>query len=154
MERNPTLVVALDARDLGAAQATAALDLDPLRAHAHRALHRALHRAAERDALRQLARDVVRHQLRLELRTLDLLDVDPDFLAGQRRELVTELVDLSALLADDDARTAGMQSHDHLARLPFDDDVGDRGVSETRLQIFAQQLVFLEELRQLAARVV
>jgi hypothetical protein len=69
----------------------------PLRAHAHRALHRALHGATERDALRQLVRDVVGDELRVELRTLDLLDVDPDFLAGQLRELVAQLVDLGAL---------------------------------------------------------
>src|SRR4051812_38889484 len=103
MQRHATFVIALDARDLGAAETAAALDLDALRAHAHRALHRALHRPAERDALRELARDVVGHKLRVELRPLDLLDVDADFLAREVRELITQLVDFSALLADDDA---------------------------------------------------
>ncbi len=147
-------MVALDARDLGAAEAAAALDLDALCAHAHRALHRALHGAAKRDALRQLAGDVVGDELRLELGALDLLDVDADFLAGQMRELVAELVDFGALLTDDDARTAGVQGHDDLARLPLDDDVGDRGMAESRFQIFSKQFVFAKERRQLAARVV
>ena len=120
VQRHTTLVITLDARDFGAAQTAAALDLDPLRAHAHRALHRALHGAAERDALRELARDVVGDELRVELGTLDLLDVDADFLARQMRELVAQLVDFGALLADHDARTAGVQRDDDLARLALD----------------------------------
>src|SRR5436305_11243087 len=123
-------MVALDTCDLGAAETAARLDLDALRAHAHRALHRTLHGATERDTLRQLARDVVRHELCFELGTLDLFDVDTDFLAREMRELVTQLVDFSALLADDDARTTGVQRHDDLTRLAIDDDVGDRRVDE------------------------
>ena len=100
------------------------------------------------------AGDVVRHQLRVELGTLDLLDVDPDFLAGQVRELVAQLVHLGALLPDDDARTAGVQRHDDLPRLALDHDVRDRRVPEARLQILPQQLVLAQQRRQLAARVV
>src|SRR4051812_16919323 len=85
MKGHTTFVIAFDARDLGAAEAAAALDLDALGAHPHRALHRALHGATERDALGQLAGNVVGDELRLELRTLDLLDVDADFLARQVR---------------------------------------------------------------------
>src|SRR6185503_3611967 len=154
VERHATLVVAFDARDLRAAKPAAALDLDALRAHAHRALHRALHGATERDALRQLARDVVGDQLRVELGTLDLLDVDADFLAGEVRQLVAQLVDFSALLADHDTRTTRVQRDHHLAGLPLDDDVGDRGMAKARLEILAQELVFLEQRRQLAPRVV
>src|SRR5689334_22523067 len=103
VQRHTTLVITLDARDFRSAQSATTLDLDPLRAHAHRALHRTLHRAAERDTLRELARDVVRHELRIELGTLDLFDVDADFLARQMRELVAQLVDFRALLTDHDA---------------------------------------------------
>src|SRR5204863_7997698 len=108
VKRHTPLVVPFHAGDFGAAQAAAALDLDSLRAHAHRALHSALHGATERDALRQLARDVVGHELCAELGTLDLLDVDTDFLAGEMRELVAQLVDFSALLADHHAWTTGV----------------------------------------------
>src|SRR5262245_42344810 len=98
VERHPALMVAFHTRDLRSTEPAASLHLDALRAHAHRALHRALHGAPERDALRELIRDVVGDELRVELRTLDLLDVDPYLLAGQLRELVAQLVDLGALL--------------------------------------------------------
>jgi hypothetical protein len=146
-------VVALDARDLGAAKSAAALDLDPTRSHPHGALHRALHGATERDALRQLVRDVVGDELCVELGTLDLFDVDPDFLAGKTGELVTELIDFGALLTDDDARTAGMDRHDDLPRLALDADVGDCRVAEPRLQILAKELVLTEQRRKVAVRV-
>jgi hypothetical protein len=132
VQRHTAFVVAFDARDLRAPEPAPALDLDPLRARAHRALHRALHRAAERDALRELRGDVVRHQLRVELGTLDLFDVDADFLARQVRELIAQLVDLGALLPDHDARTARVQSDDDLARLALDDDIGNGCVAEAR----------------------
>ena len=59
MERHTTLVISLDARDLGPAQTATAFDLDSARSHAHGTLYRALHGATERDALRQLVGDVV-----------------------------------------------------------------------------------------------
>src|SRR5213075_71169 len=98
LKGDTTLVVTLDARDFSAAQTATRLHLDARGAHAHRALHRTLHRAAERDTLCELRGDVVRHQLRIELGTLALLDVDPDFLVRQVRELVAKLVHFSALL--------------------------------------------------------
>src|SRR5213075_469624 len=48
----------------------------------------------------------------------------------QSGELVTELIDFRSLLADDDARTTGVNRDDDLARLPLDADVGDRRVTE------------------------
>jgi len=41
-------------------------------------------------------RHTVPHELGVELRTLDLLDVDPDLLARELRQLVAQLVDLGA----------------------------------------------------------
>ncbi len=146
-------MITLDTRDLGAAETAAALDLDAARAHSHRALNRALHGASERDALRQLIRDVVRDELGVELGTLDLFDVDADFLSREPRELIAELVDFGALLTDDDARTTRVDRHDDLARLPFDADVGDRRVSEPRLQILAKELVLTQQCREVAVRV-
>src|SRR5674476_160180 len=81
VKRHTPFMVPFHARDLRAAETTTRLHLDAGRTHAHRALHGALHGAAERDALRELSGDVVRHQLRIELGTLDLFDVDADFLA-------------------------------------------------------------------------
>src|SRR4051812_8174381 len=154
VKRHASLVIAFDARDFSAAESATTLDLDALRAHPHRALHRALHGAAEGDTLRELARDVVGHELRIELGTLDLFDVDADFLAREVRELVTQLVDFRALLADHDARTTGVQRHDDLPRLALDHDVRDRRVPETRLEIFAKELVLAQQRRQITARVI
>src|SRR5678810_1119219 len=133
------LVIAFDARDFGAAESPAGLHLDALRDHAHRALHRALHGATERDTLRQLVGDVVGDELRVELRSLDLLDVDPDFLARQLRKLVAKLVYLGALLPDDDAGATGVNRDHDLARLALDRDVGDRRMPQPRLEVLAQQ---------------
>ena len=70
-----------------------------------------------------------------------------DFLAGELGELVAQLVDLGALLADHDARTAGVHRDDDLARLALDVDVGDGRVAEAGLEILPDQLVFLEQRR-------
>ncbi len=130
------------------------MTLIPPRAHAHRALHRALHGATERDALSKLVRDVVGDELRIQLRTLDLFDVDADFLARQPAQLVTQLVDFGSLLSDDDARTTGVDRHHDLARLALDRDVGDRGVTETCVQILAEECVLLEHRGHVTIRVV
>src|SRR5690606_34648210 len=124
--RPPPLAVRLGPRDLGAAQAARYADLDALRAHARCALHRPLHGAAERDSLLQLPRDVVADQLRRNLGPLDLLDVDRRFLAGELRQLVTQLVDLGAALADDDARPPGVHGDGDLARLALNVHQRDR----------------------------
>src|SRR5574338_1460711 len=153
VQRYASLVIAFDARDLRAAQPAARLHLDALRAHAHRTLHRALHGATERDTLRQLVRDVVGNELRVELGTLDLLDVDPDFLPRDLRELVAKLVDLGTLLPDDDPRPAGVDRDHDLARLALDRDVGDRRVSEACLEILPQQLVLTKQRRAIPVRV-
>ncbi len=42
--------------------------------------------------------------------------------------------------------------HD-LARLPLDADVGNGGMSQTRLQILAKELVLAEQRRKVAVRV-
>ena len=75
----------------------------------------------------------------------------PTSLPRELRELVAQLVDLGALLADHDARPAGVHRDDDLARLALDDDVGDRRVPEARLQILAEQLVFAQQRRQIAS---
>jgi hypothetical protein len=144
VKRDTTFVITLGTRDFSAAKTTTALDLDSAGAHPHCALHRALHRATERDTLCELVRDVVSDELCIELGTLDLLDVDSDFLAGDLRELITKLVDFGSLLSDDDTGTSGMNRHNDLARLPLDADVGNGRVSEPLLQIVAKQLVLAQ----------
>src|SRR5690606_733989 len=147
MKGHAPLVVALDARDLGATEAARALHLDALGAHTHRALHRTLHRAAERNALGQLRGDVVGDELRLDLRALDLFHVHADFLAGQLLELGLELLHRLALLADHHARAARVDGHDDLPRLPLDGDLADGRARETRVQVLTEQRVLLQARR-------
>jgi len=93
--------------------------------------------------------DVVGDQLGRQLRSLDLLDVDRRFLAGQLRQLVAKLVHFRSTLANHDARTAGVHRDGDLPGAPLDLHLGDGGVSQPLLQILADQLVFLEQRRHL-----
>src|SRR6185503_15969288 len=66
---------------------------------------------------------------------------------------VAQLIDFRALLADDDAWTAGVDRDDDLARLPLDADVGDRGMTEARLQVFAKELILAQQRGEIAVGV-
>src|SRR5690606_10852272 len=107
-----------------------------------------LHGATERDALRELSGNVVCHELCIELGALDLLDVDPHFLARKLGKLVAELVYLGALLPDHDTRASGVNRDNNLPRLALDAHVRDGCVAKALLKVLSQQLVFLEELRK------
>src|SRR5947208_8813993 len=154
VQRHPPFVVTLGPGDLRASQPARRLDLDALRAHPHRALDGPLHGPPERDALRELVRHRVRHELGVELRPLDLLDVDADFLARELRQLVAQLVHLGAALADHHARPPRVYRHRDLTRLALDVHVGDGRVAEPGLQVLADQVVFFQELGEVAPGVV
>src|SRR3989442_272792 len=64
VQRHAALGVGLRAAHLGAAEPSAARDLDSLGARAHRRRERTLHRATERHAILQLLRDRLRDELR------------------------------------------------------------------------------------------
>jgi hypothetical protein len=51
--------------------------------------------------------DVLGDQLRVDLGLADLLDVQEDLVVGERLDLLLELLDAGAALADDDARARG-----------------------------------------------
>src|SRR3546814_6265696 len=78
---------------------------------AHRRLHRALHRAAEGDAAFELVGNALRDELRVDLGFADLDDVQRHVAARHRAELLAQLFDVGALLADDDARSGGIDRH-------------------------------------------
>ena len=63
------------------------------------------------------------------------------------------MIDFRALLADDDARTTRVDRDDDLAGLPLDANVGNRRVTETRLQILAKKLVLTKQRWKIAVRV-
>ena len=108
MERDPAFAVPLDACHLRAAEAALDPDLHALGTSPHRLHQGLLDGAAKSDPLLQLRGDVLRHQLGTELGFLDLLDGDPDALAGDFLQLITELVDTCPALADHDTGLGGV----------------------------------------------
>src|ERR1700729_862698 len=102
VQRHPALAVPLHARDFRATQPTRAVDTDPLGAETPRRLHRALHGAAERDTALELLRDRFGDQRGVKLGLADFDDVDDDVGGGDVGNLLAQLVDIGALLADHD----------------------------------------------------
>src|SRR3989440_12448114 len=88
------------------------------------------------------------------LRPLDLLDIDAHFLAGELGQLVAQLVHLGPALADHHAGTARVHRDRDLPRLALDVNVGDGRMGEPGLQVLPDQVVFLQELGEVVARVI
>src|SRR5689334_21644028 len=104
VQRNPTFAVPLATAHLGAAETTRSVDADALRAELDRGLHRALERTTESDATLELLRDVLGDELRVDLGLADLLDVDQHLGGRHLLDVLLELLDARAALADDDPR--------------------------------------------------
>src|SRR5206468_9177462 len=101
VQRNATFAVPFGARDLGAAEAARAGDADAFRAKPQRRLNRTLHGAAESDAALELIGNALRDELGVDLGLADLNDVETDVRGGHLLKLFLELLDVSALFADD-----------------------------------------------------
>src|SRR5215475_2665872 len=144
MQRHTPLAVPLHARDLGAAQAPAAVDADAARPQPHGRLHGPLHRPPEGDATLQLLRDVLRYQLGVDLRLADLEDVEMHLAAGHLLQVVAQLLDVGALLADDDAGARRVNGDARLLGRPLDDDAADAGLRQALLQIVPQTQVLVQ----------
>ena len=93
-----------------------------------------LDRPAKRDTLLELRGDVLRHQLRAELGFLDLLDRHADALPGGLLQLVTQLVDARAALADDDPGLRGVERDRQRRRGALGLDPGHASILEARQQ--------------------
>jgi hypothetical protein len=113
----------LGARDLGTAQAAGRLDAHALRPHAHGTGERFLHGAPEGHAALELERNVLGHELRVHVGTPHLVDVDEGLLARELGQLLLQLLDLRALLADHDARPGGVDVDLRLVRGALDVDL-------------------------------
>src|SRR5437588_131445 len=114
----------------------------------HRAQDRLLHGAPVADPALDLAGDVLGHQLGVHLGLLDLLDRDPDPVLEPLLEVLPQLVDRGAALADHDARLGGVDRHSHLrvgGTLGL--DLGDSGVAQAAEDDAAHLEVLVEELR-------
>src|SRR5690606_3213897 len=121
-------------------------DLDAFGAETHRRLHGALHRAAEGHAALELLGDRLGDQRRVGLGLAHFDDVEVRFGARHLGELLAQLLDVGALLADDQARTGRVDRHAALLVRTLDDHLGDAGLLQlvhherADLQVFMQQL--------------
>src|SRR5262249_14341476 len=146
MQRHPALAVPLHAGDLSAAETAGAVDATAPGAEPHRRLHGALHGAAECDAALELLSDRLGDQLRVELRLADLDDVDHHVGVGERRDLLAQLLDVGALLADHHARPRRLDRHPALLVRTLDHDTRHRRLLELLVQLLADLGVLVEEL--------
>src|SRR5690606_11820491 len=137
VQRHAALAVPLHARDFSATETATAVDADTLSAQAHRRLHGALHGAAERDAAFELLGDRLRDQRRVGLRLAHLDDVEMRLGLRHLHQLLAKLLDVSALLADDQARTRGVDGDAALLVRALDNDLGDRSLLEFLFQVLA-----------------
>src|SRR5205807_10198008 len=103
VQRHAAFAVPFHARDFRAAEAAGDVDADALGAEAHGRLHRALHGAAEGHAALELLGDVLGDQLGVGLGLADLDDVQVNLAIRHGRDVLAQLVDVGALLADDHA---------------------------------------------------
>src|SRR5690606_32818858 len=150
VQRHPALTVPFHARDLGTAETAGAVDADALGTEAHRRLHGALHGAAERDAALQLLGDRLRDQLGVGLGLAHLDDVQVRLRPGHLGQLAAQLLDVGALLADDQARTRSVNGDAALLVRALDHDLRDGGLLQLLLEILADLQVLVQQLAVLA----
>src|ERR1700722_10207030 len=137
MQRHAAFAVPLHAGDLGAAEPTRAVDADAAGTQPHRRLHRTLHGAAKGDAALELLGDRFGDQLRVELGLADLDDINDDVGLGELGDLLAQLLDVGALLADHHAGPRRLNGDAALLVRPLDDDLGDRRLLELLHQLGA-----------------
>src|SRR5262249_4341669 len=123
MQRHAALAIPFHARDLGAAVSPRAVGADASGARPHRRLHGAADGAEEGHAALELLRDRFGDELGIELRLADLDDVDHDVGLRELGDLLAKLLDVGALLADDDARPRGLNGDAALLVRPLDHDL-------------------------------
>src|SRR5262249_47454370 len=146
MQRHAALAVPFHAGDFGAAETARAVDADAFGAEAHRRLHGALHGAAERDAALELLRNRFGDQGGIELGLADFDDVDDDVGIGDLGDLLAQLVDVGALLADHHARTGRVDGDAALLVWTLDHDAGDGRLLELLVQDLADLDVLMQQL--------
>src|SRR5438270_8665220 len=152
VQREATLQVPLASRYLGSVQSSGDFDLDALPAEPESLLDGLAHCASEGDALLQLRGDLLGLQLRVQLRLVNLLYGDQDFLAGARGDVGLELVDLCAFAPDDDAGARGVDDELQPVGRALNVNVRDARAREAPLHVLLQLQVFQKEVAELLLR--
>ena len=133
-----------------ATETAAAIDADTLGAKPHCRLNGALHGTAERDTALKLLCDRLRNQRGVDLRLTHFNDVEVRFGLRHRGQLLAKLLDVGALLADDQARPRGVDRHPALLVRTLDHDLGDGSLLQLLLKIFADLQILVQQLSVLA----
>src|SRR6185369_5898301 len=152
VQRQLSLQVPLAASDFSAVQTPTDLDLDPLRAKPQRLLDGLSHRTSKSDALLELCRNLLGLQLCVQLGFVDLLNRNQHFPSRLRRKVGLQLVDLSALAADDDSRARGVDDDLQAIGGSLDIHVRHTGAGETLLEIAFELQVLEQKLAKLLLR--
>ena len=151
VQRHAAFAIPFHARDFRAAEAAGDGDTDALGAQAHGRLHRALHGAAERDAALELLGDVFGDQLGVGFGLADLDEVQEHLVLAELGDVLAELLDVRALLADDHARAGGVNGDAALLVRTLDDDLGDAGLLQLLLDELADLDVFVQQAAEVGA---
>src|ERR1700676_3226214 len=146
VQRHASLAIPFHARDFGAAETARAIDTDAFGAETHCRLHRALHGAAERDAALELLRNRFGDQGGVELGLADFDDVDDDVGIGDVGDLLAQLVDVGALLADHDTGARGVDRHPALLVRTLDHDSRHRRLLQLLVQDLADFDILVQQL--------
>src|SRR5262249_35862698 len=150
VQGQPALEIPLGPRDFRSVQAATHADLDSFCAESQSRIDRLSHGAAESDALFQLHRNRFGDELRIEFRSVDFLDVDVDLAIRPLLDVGFQLVDFSALAADDDAGTRRVNRDAKLVRHPLHFDVAYTGMAKLLFEIALQLEIFMQQAAVIA----
>ncbi|MPM63254.1 hypothetical protein SDC9_110134 [bioreactor metagenome] len=151
MQRHTTFTIPFATGDFCTVQTTGTHHLDTLGTEAHGVLHRALHGTTEHDALLELLGDRIGDQLGVDFRLADFFNRNMDGNAHDALKIGTQLFDILALLADDHARTSGVNGDAGVLGRTLDQDATNGGVRQFTLQVLAYLDVFLQHARKVLA---
>ena len=146
MKRHTAFTIPFDTRDFSAAETAAAGDLDPFGAQTQCRLNGTLHCTAESHAADKLVGDALRDELRVDFRLADFNDVQLHFACGHLRQLGTQLLDVRALLADDDTGASGIDRNAAQLGRTFDHDLRDGCLRQALHDVLADLDIFAEQL--------
>ncbi len=146
MQRNTAFAVPFGPGNFRAAKAARTIDPDAFRAKTQRRLNRPLHGPTIGNTAGKLLADILGNQLGVNFRLADFNDIEMHFGGGHLGDGRPQLLDICALLADNHARTGGMDGHTRLFRRTFDDNLANARLFQLLFKIVTNPHVFMQKL--------
>ncbi|CUX40938.1 hypothetical protein AGR6A_Cc60252 [Agrobacterium sp. NCPPB 925] len=146
VQRNATFAVPFGTSDFCTTETAAAGDLDAFGAKTHCRLNSTLHRTAESHAALELLGDRLSNESCVDFRLAHFNDVEVRFGVGHLGKLLAKLLDVRALLADDQTRASRVDRNAALLVRTLDDHLGDAGLLEFLDQVCPDLQVFMQKL--------